>query len=65
MMLCGCACDVYQEKLKQVFDNLIELEHPNIAKFHKYWTDVNKDRPRVGTSYLLIFHLMIVATCDQ
>lgn len=36
-----------QEKIKQVFDNLIELEHPNIAKFHKYWMDTTKDRPRV------------------
>lgn len=36
-----------QDKIKQVFDNLIELEHPNIAKFHKYWTDPTKDRPRV------------------
>ncbi|ESO04859.1 hypothetical protein HELRODRAFT_185521 [Helobdella robusta] len=36
-----------QDKIRQVFDNLIELEHPNIAKFHKYWTDSSKDRPRV------------------
>ncbi|ELU04627.1 hypothetical protein CAPTEDRAFT_222925 [Capitella teleta] len=35
------------EKIKQVFDNLIDLEHPNIVKFHKYWTDTKSDRPRV------------------
>jgi len=35
-----------------VFDNLIELEHPNISKFHKYWTDVNKDRPRVSYRFV-------------
>jgi len=46
----ACVSDMQQEKLKQVFDNLIELEHPNIAKFHKYWTDVNKDRARVSSS---------------
>jgi len=38
---------VQLEKIKQVFDNLIELEHPNIAKFHKYWTDPSKEKPRV------------------
>lgn len=38
---------VQVDKIKQVFDNLIELEHPNIAKFHKYWMDTIKDKPRV------------------
>ncbi|XP_052775901.1 nuclear receptor-binding protein-like [Mya arenaria] len=28
-----------QDKIRQVFDNLIQLDHPNIVKFHKYWTD--------------------------
>ncbi|XP_074640606.1 nuclear receptor-binding protein-like [Tubulanus polymorphus] len=37
-----------QEKIKHVFDNLIQLEHPNIVKFHKYWTDKTMtDKPRV------------------
>lgn len=36
-----------QEKIRQVFDNLIELDHPNIVKFHKYWTDTKGDKPRV------------------
>ncbi|XP_013382590.1 nuclear receptor-binding protein [Lingula anatina] len=36
-----------QEKIKQVFDNLIQLEHANIVKFHKYWTDTKTDKPRV------------------
>lgn len=35
------------DKIKQVFDNLIELEHANIVKFHKYWTDTKNDKPRV------------------
>uniref|UniRef100_A0A3B4W9M9 Nuclear receptor binding protein 1 n=1 Tax=Seriola lalandi dorsalis TaxID=1841481 RepID=A0A3B4W9M9_SERLL len=37
-----------EEKVKAVFDNLIQLEHLNIVKFHKYWTDVKENRVRVG-----------------
>uniref|UniRef100_A0A672GL80 Nuclear receptor-binding protein n=1 Tax=Salarias fasciatus TaxID=181472 RepID=A0A672GL80_SALFA len=29
------------------FDNLIQLEHLNIVKFHKYWADVKENRARV------------------
>ncbi|XP_042271347.1 nuclear receptor-binding protein-like [Thunnus albacares] len=36
-----------QEKVKAVFDNLIHLEHANIVKFHKYWTDTKENRARV------------------
>ncbi|CAB1330705.1 unnamed protein product [Coregonus sp. 'balchen'] len=37
-----------EEKVKSVFDNLIQLEHLNIVKFHKYWADVNDiNRARV------------------
>lgn len=36
-----------QEKIRQVFDNLIQLDHPNIVKFHKYWTDTKGEKPRV------------------
>lgn len=36
-----------QEKVKAVFDNLIQLEHLNIVKFHKYWADVKENRTRV------------------
>nr|XP_054772369.1 nuclear receptor-binding protein-like [Lytechinus pictus] len=37
------------DKIQVVFDNLIQLEHPNIVKFYKYWTDTKSDRekPRV------------------
>ncbi|KAK2163888.1 hypothetical protein NP493_1442g00026 [Ridgeia piscesae] len=35
------------EKLKQVFDNLIQLDHANLVKFHKYWTDTKGDKRRV------------------
>uniref|UniRef100_A0A8C9UXM3 Nuclear receptor-binding protein n=1 Tax=Scleropages formosus TaxID=113540 RepID=A0A8C9UXM3_SCLFO len=36
-----------EEKVKAVFDNLIQLEHANIVKFHKYWADVKENRARV------------------
>lgn len=36
-----------QEEIKQVFDNLINLEHANIAKLHKYWFDNKAPNPRV------------------
>lgn len=36
-----------EEKIRTVFDNLIQLDHPNIVKFHKYWIDGRDDKPRV------------------
>lgn len=36
-----------QEQIKQVFDNLINLEHANIAKLHKYWFDKTSPNPRI------------------
>lgn len=41
---------LFQEKVKAVFDNLIQLEHLNIVKFHKYWADVKENRARVSDS---------------
>uniref|UniRef100_A0A8C5CWA4 Nuclear receptor-binding protein-like n=1 Tax=Gadus morhua TaxID=8049 RepID=A0A8C5CWA4_GADMO len=36
-----------EEKVNAVFDNLIQLEHLNIVKFHKYWADLKENRARV------------------
>uniref|UniRef100_A0A023F5B9 Nuclear receptor-binding protein homolog n=1 Tax=Triatoma infestans TaxID=30076 RepID=A0A023F5B9_TRIIF len=36
-----------EEKIQQVFENLTQLDHPNIVKFHKYWTDTHNEKPRV------------------
>ncbi|XP_070505050.1 nuclear receptor-binding protein homolog [Chironomus tepperi] len=36
-----------EEKIQTVFENLTQLEHPNIVKFHRYWTDTHNDKPRV------------------
>lgn len=43
-----------EEKIQTVFENLTQLEHPNIVKFHRYWTDTHNDKPRVS---LLSFQL--------
>ena len=47
-----------QEKIRQVFDNLIQLDHPNIVKFHKYWTDASADKPRVSDFMLVVVQKM-------
>ena len=36
--------------IRKIFENLIGLDHPNIVKFHKYWTEMaeaNMEKPRV------------------
>ncbi len=37
-----------EEKIQLVFENLTQLEHPNIVKFHRYWTDTHCEKPRVS-----------------
>uniref|UniRef100_A0A3P8XM02 Protein kinase domain-containing protein n=1 Tax=Esox lucius TaxID=8010 RepID=A0A3P8XM02_ESOLU len=36
-----------EEKIKVMFENLMQVEHPNIVKFHKYWLDMKESRARV------------------
>ncbi|CAD5206933.1 unnamed protein product [Bursaphelenchus okinawaensis] len=36
-----------EEKLRSVFDNLTQLVHINLVKFHKYWTDSKSEKPRM------------------
>jgi len=36
-----------EETISDVFDRLIQLEHPNIVKLHKYWIDRDAEKPRV------------------
>uniref|UniRef100_A0AC35U896 Protein kinase domain-containing protein n=1 Tax=Rhabditophanes sp. KR3021 TaxID=114890 RepID=A0AC35U896_9BILA len=33
--------------IRQVFDNLVQLRHTNLVRFHKYWTDKSKQKPRI------------------
>ncbi|MGH0135892.1 UNVERIFIED_CONTAM: hypothetical protein FKN15_026579 [Acipenser sinensis] len=37
----------HEEKIKDMFENLMQVEHPNIVKFHKYWLDVMESKARV------------------
>ncbi|KAG9509091.1 Nuclear receptor-binding protein-like protein [Fragariocoptes setiger] len=36
-----------EEKISEVFERLIQLDHPNIVKLHKYWMDKDVEHPRV------------------
>ncbi|UXI17065.1 carboxylase [Sarcoptes scabiei] len=36
-----------EEVINDVFDRLIQLEHPNIVKLHKYWIHKDADVPKV------------------
>lgn len=36
-----------EEKIKEMFENLMQVEHPNIVKFHKYWLDMKESGARV------------------
>lgn len=36
-----------EEVFKRIFENLTQLDHPNIVKFHKYWVDLKGDHPRL------------------
>ncbi|GMT28344.1 hypothetical protein PFISCL1PPCAC_19641 [Pristionchus fissidentatus] len=38
---------VQEAKINAVFDNLTHLVHPNLVKFHKWWTDTKSDKPRI------------------
>lgn len=50
---------VTQERIREMFENLMQVEHPNIVKFHKYWLDMRESRARVR----LKTHLMESNIC--
>ncbi|CAL8401483.1 unnamed protein product, partial [Gadus morhua 'NCC'] len=35
-----------EDKIKEMFENLMQVEHPNIVKFHKYWLDMRESQAR-------------------
>lgn len=41
-----------ENKIRLVFENLTKLTHPNIVKFHRYWTDTHNDQPRVTSGHI-------------
>ncbi|XP_056594028.1 nuclear receptor-binding protein 2b isoform X6 [Triplophysa dalaica] len=36
-----------EDKIKEMFENLMQVDHPNIVKFHKYWLDIGDNHARV------------------
>lgn len=36
-----------EAKYREMFDCLAQLEHPNIVKFHRYWSDIHDEKPRI------------------
>ncbi|XP_067852735.1 nuclear receptor-binding protein 2-like [Heptranchias perlo] len=40
---------IHEENIKLVFDHFMQLEHPNIVKFHWYWID-SRETPTSDTS---------------
>uniref|UniRef100_A0A8C2Q832 Nuclear receptor binding protein 2b n=1 Tax=Cyprinus carpio TaxID=7962 RepID=A0A8C2Q832_CYPCA len=36
-----------EDKMKEMFENLMQVDHPNIVKFHKYWLDIGDNHARV------------------
>lgn len=51
---------VVQEKIKEMFENLMQVEHPNIVKFHKYWLDMKETQARVRIFMSLFFSTRVV-----
>ncbi|XP_036451852.1 nuclear receptor-binding protein 2 [Colossoma macropomum] len=37
----------HEDRIREMFENLMQVEHPNIVKFHKYWLDTKESRARV------------------
>ncbi|KAK3546130.1 hypothetical protein QTP70_024489, partial [Hemibagrus guttatus] len=37
----------HEDRIREMFENLMQVEHPNIVKFHKYWLDMRENRARV------------------
>ncbi|XP_055057833.2 nuclear receptor-binding protein 2 isoform X1 [Misgurnus anguillicaudatus] len=37
----------FEDRIREMFENLMQVEHPNIVKFHKYWLDMRESRARV------------------
>jgi len=38
--------------MKEMFENLMQVDHPNIVKFHKYWLDIGDNHARVTHTHL-------------
>ncbi|XP_029582350.1 nuclear receptor-binding protein 2 isoform X2 [Salmo trutta] len=37
----------HEDRMREMFESLMHVDHPNIVKFHKYWLDTRESRARV------------------
>lgn len=42
-----------------MFENLMQVEHPNIVKFHKYWLDMKESQARVCVFFFCSLNLCV------
>ena len=55
-----------EDKLRSVFEILTLIDHPNIVKFHKYWTDEGRadDKAKAG-EYMNILQCTDATCCRR
>ena len=55
-----------EDKLRSVFEILTLIDHPNIVKFHKYWTDEGRadDKAKAG-EYMNILQRTDATCCRR
>lgn len=49
--------------MKEMFENLMQVDHPNIVKFHKYWLDIGDNHARVTHAHT--YNVSIVVTMEN
>lgn len=49
-----------EDKIRQVFESLTQLQHPNIVNFHRYWTDTHNDKPRVIITIIIRTYILVI-----
>ncbi|XP_041036506.1 nuclear receptor-binding protein 2-like, partial [Carcharodon carcharias] len=54
----------HEENIKLVFEHFMQLEHPNIVKFHKYWID-SRETPARKPSVIFISEYMSSGSLKQ
>ena len=48
-----------EPSLERVFTNLLNINHPNIVKFHAYWPDQSENLHRVGRTFFPLFKTIL------
>ncbi|XP_057178430.1 nuclear receptor-binding protein 2b isoform X7 [Triplophysa rosa] len=55
-----------EDKIKEMFENLMQVDHPNIVKFHKYWLDIGDNHTRAWKRWCtqILSALSYLHSCD-